>query len=449
MATIVNSENGKDYDENDGYAASSDSEDESSTPLSSQVTNGVPVPERIKHHAKRPSKNGNHVAVPSDASPTEANMKKFMKNSRRSRGRFGRGLAKKGGAGGKGTWGGICEDYANDSGLMDPKDPNYDSDNMENCKIEAITPVLDEAEIERYVKPIITEYYEHGDTEEVINQLEDLNFGDRLHLAVVIPTIIAMERKSSHREMTSVLISDFYGRLLSQEDIERAFDVLLQLLPELLLDTPTADILLGNFIARAVADDCIPPIYVHRSKETYTEKPMRTAVEKAHQLLSTRHGLINVDQIWGISGGMRPVKYLIKQMHLILEEFVTSNVAVDAGDCLKDLEVPHFHHEFVYEAIVKAIEESKPNIIEQICSLLKYLYDSGIITTDQLKNGFLRVFEEMPDIVIDVPYAYELLDTIKSKSEKLGFFPEELEKQMPQRARKRFVSEGDGGLIKN
>lgn len=96
MATIVQSETVKAYDLNDGYAASSDTEDESSTPLSSQVSNGIPIPERVKHHAKRPSKNGNHVAVPSDASPTEANMKKFMKNSRRSRGRFGRGLAKKG-----------------------------------------------------------------------------------------------------------------------------------------------------------------------------------------------------------------------------------------------------------------------------------------------------------------------------------------------------------------
>lgn len=45
----------------------------------------------------------------------------------------------------------------------------------------------------------------------------------------------------------------------------------------------------------------------------------------------------------------------------------------------------------------------------------------------------MRVFEEMPEIVIDVPFAYELLDTIKEKSQKLGFFPEELEKQMPTR----------------
>lgn len=371
-----------------------------------------------------------------------------MKNSRKSRSRFGRGLTKKGGAGGKGTWGRICEEYGADTGLSDPKDPNYDSDNMENCKIEAITPVLDESEIELYVKPIITEYYEHGETEEVINSLEDLNFGDRIHLIVVIATVLAMERKSSHREMTSILISDLYGRLLRQEDIERAFDTLLQMLPDLSLDTPNADIVLGNFIARAVADDCVPPIYVHRSKEIYTEKPMRTAIEQAHQLLSTHHGLINVDQIWGITGGMRPVKYLVKQMHLILEEFLTSNVADDAGSCLKDLEVPHFHHEFVYEAIVKAIEDSKGHTIDQICSLLKYLFDAGIITLDQLKNGFLRVFEEMPEIVIDVPYAYELLESIKNKSVKLGYFPEELDKDFPTRARKRFVSEGDGGLIK-
>ena len=258
--------------------------------------------------------------------------------------------------------------------------------NQENCKIEAITPVLDESEIELYVKPIITEYYEHGETEEVINSLDDLNFGERIHMIVVIATTLAMERKSSHREMTSILISDLYGRILRQDDIERAFDTLVQMLSDLMLDTPNADIVLGNFIARAVADDCVPPIYVHRSKEIYTDKPMRTAIEQADQLLSTRHGLINVDQIWGITGGIRPVKYLVKQMHLILEEYLTSNDTDDAGICLNDLEVPHFHHEFVYEAIVKAIEDSKQHTIDQICKLLKYLYDSGLITLDQLKN---------------------------------------------------------------
>jgi len=49
----------------------------------------------------------------------------------------------------------------------DPHDPNYDSDSQDNCKFEAITPPLNEDEIEKFVTPIISEYFEHGDTEEV------------------------------------------------------------------------------------------------------------------------------------------------------------------------------------------------------------------------------------------------------------------------------------------
>lgn len=49
------------------------------------------------HQAKRivNHSTSNDLVQPS-SSPTEAHMKKFMKNSRRSRSRFGRGLAKKG-----------------------------------------------------------------------------------------------------------------------------------------------------------------------------------------------------------------------------------------------------------------------------------------------------------------------------------------------------------------
>ncbi|KAF7490664.1 hypothetical protein SSS_05079 [Sarcoptes scabiei] len=403
------------------------------------------------HQAKRivNHSTSNDLVQPS-SSPTEAHMKKFMKNSRRSRSRFGRGLAKKGGAGGKGTWGKICENYSGDGcEVLDPNDPNYDSDTMENYKIEAITPVLEPEEIDKCVRLIVAEYYEHGDSNEAIDSLLELNFGERLHSIIVIAISMALEKKNAYREMTSVLISDLYGQIVHQEEIEKGFDELLDILPDLILDTPNAAELLGNFIARAVADDILPPIYVKNSQEKYLKKPQKFSIDIAKDLLSSKHGLINVDRIWGFTGGMRPVKYLIKQMHMILEEYLVSNIADDAGTNLTDLEVPHFHHEFVYEAIVKAIEDSKEPTIDKICSLLKFLYDTGVITIDQLKNGYLRVFEEMPEIVIDVPYAYEILETIKSKAEKLDSFPEELVKEMPTRGRKRFVSEGDGGTIKS
>lgn len=38
-------------------------------------------------------------------------------------------------------------------------------------------------------------------------------------------------------------------------------------LPDLTLDTPEADNVLGNFLARAVADDCVPPKFLETLKE--------------------------------------------------------------------------------------------------------------------------------------------------------------------------------------
>ena len=51
---------------------------------------------------------------------------------------------------------------------------------------------------------------------------------------------LAMERKPSQREMTSVLLSDMYGHILKLDDIAAGFDMLLENLPDLILDTPDA-----------------------------------------------------------------------------------------------------------------------------------------------------------------------------------------------------------------
>ena len=72
-----------------------------------------------------------------------------------------------GGAGGKGVWGkpGSEIDAAE---FMDEKDPNYDSDSLDNgdVTLEAIVPQLSEVELHKHVEPIILEYYEHGVTKE-------------------------------------------------------------------------------------------------------------------------------------------------------------------------------------------------------------------------------------------------------------------------------------------
>ena len=46
------------------------------------------------------------------------------------------------------------------------------------------------------------------------------------------------------------------------------FDLLLSQLDDLSLDTPDAPEILGNFMARCVADDCLPPAYVTNHSES-------------------------------------------------------------------------------------------------------------------------------------------------------------------------------------
>lgn len=409
------------------------------------------------------------------------------KNSHRSHGRYGRGLAKKNGAGGHFTWGVAGSEFTEhqlESGIdpvvdnSDPLDPNYDSDSEENCKFETITPPLDDDEVEKFLTPVLLEYFEHGDTHEVKSILDEVNISGNYHQIPVVLISLALEKKSSHRELASILISDLFNSPLKSEYIQRGFDVLLNSLDDLELDTPDANIVLSNFIARAIADDCIPPKYVTNAKQileskkqlcdsninnnnnniingasslTPAESRALKALTNANSLINAKHGLIRLDTVWGLTGGARPVKYLIKQMRLLLKEYLSSLDIKEAERCLRELEVPHFLHEFVYEAVLMSIEDTKKiDELTAIAQLLKALSDINLISVDQMKKGFLRLFDEIPDIHIDVPHAYATLEKFMQAcfAAKL-FLPRDVINSVPSRGRKRFVSEGDGGRIKD
>jgi len=134
---------------------------------------------------------------------------------------------------------------------------------------------------------------------------------------------------------------------------------------------------------------------------------------------------------------------------LLLKEYLSSGDVTEATRCLLDLEVPHFHHELVYEALIIMIEDMGERAIDLMCKLLKSLFASITVTPDQMKRGFERVFDEMPEICIDVPNAYLVLEKFIAKCQESSFLSDEIVRKMPSRGRKRFVSEGDGGRIKD
>jgi len=372
------------------------------------------------------------------------------KNSRRSRNGHGRGLPKKNGGGGKGVWGLPGSEILEEEVEIDQNDPNYDPElNDANIELKEVVAETTPEEFFKMIEPIILEYFEHGDTNEVAISLDEIVMGSLRTLVTTYAVQIAMDHKDSQREMVSLLISDLYGRVVTSRDIVKGYDMLLTSLPDLLLDTPDAPILLGNFIARSVADDCVPPKYVtqHDNVEELNENAV-AALTRADALLSLKQGWAHLDNIWGSGGPLRPVKNITKQMTLLLKEYLSSRDFDEAARCLRALEVPHYHHELVYEAIVMALESVKQQTEEAMCALLKGMDGACLILPAQMEQGFQRVFDDMPDIVLDVPLAYIMLDRFIERCSRAGIISDKTIKNMPSRGRKRFVSEGDGGHIK-
>merc|ERR1712142_702894 len=123
--------------------------------------------------------------------------------------------------------------------------------------------------------------------------------------------------------MTSILLSELLGKkLLTQDELVIAFNHLLTNLADLSLDTPDAPSIVGQFIARAIADDCLPPKFLQQFKGHVDCEFARKALNKADVLLNMKHGFARLDNVWGVSGGTRPVKLLSKRIILLLKEYL-------------------------------------------------------------------------------------------------------------------------------
>ncbi|CAG0916398.1 unnamed protein product [Notodromas monacha] len=407
-----------------------------------------------KHHKRSRVGSGGDssemVAVPNHHASQPKLELKYGKNSRRSRNIQRRGAPKKGGAGGKGVWGlpGLSE--LNEPEEIDRNDPNFDPDAVDaaNVKVAVIVPEKTEEEFRAFAEPIFQEYFLSSDTEEAINSILETNLAGNRHVVVMLMIEMAMEHKASHRELASEFLSESYRRLCYPKDYAKAFDELLKNLPELVLDTPDAANVLGKFLARCIADDCLPPAFLNGYKGKVECEHARTTLNLANTLLVMKHGMSRLDTIWGQCGPTRPTKSLTRQIIMFLKEYLDSGDIQEAHRCLLELESPHFHHEVVYETVILALESLSESVEDRLLKLMKYFADAVVITPEQIKNGFFRVFDEMPDICLDVPPAYVCLERFVTKCDRDKIAPRDVVTRLPSRGRKRFVSEGDGGLLK-
>eukprot|EP00126_Sphaerothecum_destruens_P013401 Sdes_comp22931_c0_seq1m21297 len=356
-----------------------------------------------------------------------------------------RGLPKKGGAGGKGTWGKAGEEIFSVPD-MDKGDPNYDEvDRLEDFILEELSPPLSFEEFCHMVEPLFLEYFDNGDIQELRQGIEDLQCSFDMAFVIMFGFNLAVERKNADKELISLMISNLYSSDEWTLSVKEAFTRIFSCLSDMKLDCPNIVEVTAKFIARAVADDSLPPCFVKKNLD-HIYPCAREAIRLADQMLNVKHGYSRLDQVWGHGGGRRAVAMLTKNMKMILEEYLSSEDIPEVERGIGEMDVPHFHHWLVFESIYMALSTNRDREVLLLSKLLSRLYECGIVTKDQMFAGFSTMVESIPDIRLDIPNAASLFDNFLRLSYENGYLSHTF--KAPSVQRKRLVSHGDGGEIK-
>ncbi|CAF1249185.1 unnamed protein product [Adineta steineri] len=387
----------------------------------------------------------------------QKNAKISKKYNRKSRQGKGRGLAKKGGGGGGFTWGvpgsELLEEYNEDLDEDDLADLQYNQAKAKHLAESSKTTLETKftkleiiQDLDKDVKPLIDEYFVNGDANDVAQILRKFDVKQRGGELMGYIVTMALEKSNVHKELISRLLHDLSGIILRPNDYVSGYHSLLESLNDLSLDNPDGSSDIGKFVARSIADKCIDNTngkYFVQYKGNVKCAKMQAALDKAETLVSMGDFYF-LNNIWNAqSSGFRPVRELADRMNVIIHEYYDSGDSDETIRCLKELNVPHFFHEFVYELVDFCLEKNTERGQELTIALLEILAKSAVITYDQLKTGMLRLFDDIEDIQLDVPNVYEQLQSLLKQLEEKKILNHDITSNAPQKGRKRMTSEGE------
>ncbi|XP_065846932.1 MA3 DOMAIN-CONTAINING TRANSLATION REGULATORY FACTOR 2 isoform X1 [Euphorbia lathyris] len=357
--------------------------------------------------SKLPSK-----SATSKGSPTKGS---FLKYDRHSNSPID-GRPKKGGSGGKGTWGGLLD--TDDNSSIDPNDPNYDS--TEECDIINARKLAVDLEYKKKVTIIVEEYFANDDVVSTASELRELGMPGYNYYFVKKLVSMAMDRHDKEKEMTAILLSALYADIIDPSQVYKGFSKLVECADDLIVDIPDTIDILALFIARAVVDDILPPSFLKKEMACLPADSKGVEVLKRAEkgyLAAPLHAEI-IERRWGGSKN-KTVEDVKAKINNLLVEYVASGDKKEASRCIKDLKVPFFHHEIVKRAIIMAMERRQAEGL--ILDLLKDIAEEGLINTSQITKGFGRMIDAVDDLSLDIPNARGILQSLISKAASEGW----------------------------
>jgi hypothetical protein len=196
-------------------------------------------------------------------------------------------------------------------------------------------------------------------------------------------------------------------------------------------------------------------------------------IETAKAMLSVPHSGERLEKVWHVTG-VFTVPELKKAVSLALQEYLLSEDKGEAARCVKELGVPHYHHEVVYRLIVLTLEKmpaspssggagatsasatatagaagmgaasagattttaaftgapaqaaaaaTAQNAASKALALLVHLRQCDIVSEQQVAKGFERAAAALPDIKLDVPHAAPAFASLVHAAVEAGVLP--------------------------
>jgi len=320
------------------------------------------------------------------------------------------GSPKKGGAGGKGTWGkGGVDDLITHK--PDSKDPNFDSDEEDDRIVLHDVPIS-----EAPSHQILRDYFIEADSNEAASVIKEKEIprSEFVRRAVYL----AMEYQPYERELVSKLLSDLYGNVITLNQYEEGFQDALGKLDDAILDIPLADEMLGKFIARAIVDEVLPPAFL---KTCRAESDLaHGAASLAMRLVNDPHRSRKLEHIWG-PGDLVSVKRLKQEVQHLINEFVANGDKKEADTSVRRLNAPSFHIQLVRYALRFAIESKLDADRKKILELLSSLSKNGLLSSDHIERGFKQCHAQLEDHKLDVPLASAIFDDLVKSAQTSGW----------------------------
>ncbi len=315
------------------------------------------------------------------------------------------------------------------------------------------------------VSTLLAEYFVHTDAEEFVNSLEELyqwrvrsNFGE----TVVAKAIgLSLDRGMKEREMCARLLERLAfvkkegeddgrrGRGEGEEDatdddgkegkdqnfffppeaFENAFDYLLSMLADMEIDVPTAMEDISRFLARAVIDDVVSVTYLEACLSRPSEISARgcECARKGKELLEQPGGDVVLRSIWGGEGLCENRADVIRErVKKLTYEYFQSLDCKECSRNLRALNMPYYHHEFVYRILSVAIERDAIDNFacgKQTIDVLKYLGKEGAVNSSQMAKGFARTAIRLRELALDYPNAPETFERLAEMARSRGLLP--------------------------